>query len=336
MIDRDRLRPSSRTVLVVLAGVMLLAAAFGIVRVVDVHYLPNAGQPPVDVDGDPSEAVVDATQHFETTSFRAETTVEIVDVTTLNASGGAGDRPPSTAIPPDGVVANYSRTLDYRHRRVSFEVCQFSDPVKNESLRLVRFNRPGLPGLLEAVTLSDGDIDWAPVCGRAYLSDVWVFVGTRTGTTGDYDFGLASGKPENAVFREYARQFSPSFLDPDQPWQVRSRTADNVTFVLTDPAEYYEARRLSHFVNVQRLYDASRVAVTINRETGHVVRVVDHRVVTVRDEKLADDYEEPNQVLEQRVHYRIVTEFTYGATTGPPAGTPRQRLEQWIADLLRY
>ncbi|QLD88734.1 hypothetical protein HWV07_06660 [Natronomonas salina] len=125
-------------------------------------------------------------------------------------------------------------------------------------------------------------------------------------------------------------------LSPDVNWTLAQETDETVTYEIAGREAYAKVPPIL----VRPTEDCS-ITATIDRETGRLLELDDHRAVEPPPEALQFE-DRSNDDAERRYEYRIVTEFDrYGtATAREPKGVPRPstrgRLEELWANLRTY
>lgn len=315
-----------RLVLVAVVLVLLVGVAVVGVRIADQRVMLDRGEPAVDTDGDPEAMVVDAAHRFHTTDFTAERTTTVRDVETTNSTHDLPADPEST-LPDDGVVLDQDLTVHHETRQV--RVDYRTDHEWHVDDTLVHVGPPGgsVWWLMEVLLRPSAD-----TAGEAtlYADDAGIVLDAPR-----YADPVREPADDGITYEETYDDVVYQFHDPRQPWEVADRADGTVVLELTDPDDYYDAVRMSPLERHVEIHDESAVRVHVDEDSGYVTRVEEDRVVTQEDSdriRGEDDHE-----LEQRVHYRIVTEYEYGVDPpSPPADAPNRSWEEWLLDVLRY
>ncbi|SDQ48622.1 hypothetical protein [Natronobacterium texcoconense] len=319
-LDRRRL------VLVAVVLVLLVGVAIVGVRLADQRVMLDRGEPAVDTDGDPEAMVVDAAQRFHTTEFTAERTTTVRDVETTNSTHELPADPEST-LPDDGVVLDQELTVHHETRQV--RVDYRTDHERNVDDTLVHVGPPGGSFWELMELLLGAGLD---TTGEAtlYADDAGIVVDGPL-----YTDPVREAADDGITYEENYDDVVYQFHDPRQPWEVTDRADGAVVLELTDPDDYYDAVRMSPLERHVEIHDESAVRVHIDEDSGYITTVEEDRVVTQEDAdriRGEDDHE-----LEQRIHYRIVTEYEYGVDSpSPPADAPSRSWAEWLLDLVRY
>lgn len=315
-----------RLTLITLVGLVLIGAAVVGVRVADQRVMLDRGDPLVDTDGDPEEIVVDAAQRFHTTDFTAERTTTVRNVETTNSTHGL-PADPESSLPDDGVVLEQELTVHHETQQFRADYRTQHDRFVDD--RLVHVGPPGgsIWWAMEFLLRPSGEGTGA---ATMYADDASIVVDQAWRDEPRRE-PADDGVPYEDAYDDLVYQFH----DPRQPWTVADRTEERVVLELIDPDDYYDAVRMSSLETHREIHDESRVRIHVDAESGYITRIEEDRVVTQADTDSTgrdDDHE-----LEQRVHYRIVTEYEYGVDEpSPPAGTPSRSWEEWWLDVLRY
>lgn len=116
-------------------------------------------------------------------------------------------------------------------------------------------------------------------------------------------------------------------------WSVVSENASTVVLGIDAHEEYYETRQTFYARDV---HEGSSIRVVVDKESGRVTRMVEHRVATyeVTVERADGEYED----VERTRHYVVVTEFSeYGTVdVERPEGVGSPTLPELWRDLLHY
>jgi hypothetical protein len=296
-----------RTLVVASVVVLLVSASVvGYVRIADVHGPPAEHR--ISPDAEPGEMIATANEAFQHVDHRT--------VTRVHLKNGSERRP----------VFAYEYLYDYTDRQYLAKAVLQVPPSNRWKRSFTPYSSP-----MAAVPLERYVTD-----GRAELGDGW----SRSEPIGQYEF---RSDPEDCcpTLRQpsestWKRAFVGNvFLAgaSDADWSVVRENESTLVLGIDDHEEYYETRPMSL---ARAVHEGSSIRVFVDRESGRVTRMVEHRVATYEVTVETDDggYVE----VERTRHYVVETEFSeYGTLdVERPDGVRSPTLAELWRDFLHY
>ena len=308
-----------RRALAAIGGAAATLAGYGALRVADVRpYEPELGFP----DGSPNERVVAAARRLHAVDHRATVRVTVLD-------DGTDEAPyPST---------RYLWVHEHSRRRHAAVFTTLRAPPGEPA--------PTVGGLYAHLhgSYATGDDRSLPVSSVLHVTD-GTMLADWTVETPDDAGEVPRFDADDAVravnYDGRAPAFGEHVLPHRAEWRETAREdgagdsdGRTVTYLLDDRDGYAKAPPLTYATEV---HEGSRIAATLDAETGLLRRLHDHRVATkrVRDGE--------GGTTTRRFTYRIETTFDrHGEATAPrPDGAPRGALDtrgaELYADLRTY
>jgi len=298
-----------RTLVVASVVVLLVSASVvGYVRIADVHG-PSA-EHRISPDADPGEMIATANEAFQHVDHRT--------VTRVHLQNGSERRP----------VFAYEYLYDYTDRQFFGQRVRFVPPTNRWE---------------DSYTTH-----WFPVAvnpGKYYVTDGRVEIAPswrENASVGSYQFddqqspaalrAATSGAPGDSWPYAYVGNvFLQGASEAD--WSVVREKDSTVVLGIDDHEEYYETRSMWL---AQEVHDGSSIRVFVDRESGRVTRMVEHRVATYEVTVETDDGEYVE--VERTRHYVVETEFSeYGTLdVERPDGVGSPTLAELLRDFLHY
>lgn len=298
-----------RTLVAAYVGVLLVTASVvGYVRIADVHGPPAEHR--ISPDADPGEMIATANEAFQHVDHR--------QVTRVHLQNGSERRP----------VFAYEYLYDYADRQFFAQRVSSVPPT----------HRGG-----DSYTTHWFQLAVTP--GTYYVTDARVEIGPswrEDGSVGRYEFD----DPQSPASTRRVWLSNPKstweyayggnvFLEgaSEADWRVVSENASTLVLGIDDHEEYYETRSMWL---AREVHDGSSIRVFVDKESGRVTRLVEHRVATyeVTIETAEGEYKD----VERTRHYVVVTEFSeYGTldVERPDGAGPPTLAELW-RDFLHY
>ncbi|QLG27231.1 hypothetical protein HUG10_06595 [Halorarum halophilum] len=298
-----------RRALATLGGVATTLAGYGALRVGDVRpYEPELGLP----DGSANERVIAAARRLHAVDHRALIEVSVLD------DGTDGAPYPST---------RYLRVHEHSRRRQAAVFTTLRVPPGEPAP-----TTGGLYAHLHGSYAANSDRP-LPVSSVIHVTDGTVLADWTADTPESAD-----GVPEfdgadtarGANYGGRTLSFGEYVLPHRAEWRETDRedgdSGETITYLLDDRDGYAQVPPLTYAAEV---HEGSRIAATLDVETGLLRSLHDHRVATkrVRDGE--------GGTTTRQFTYRIGTTFDrYGEASAPrPAGAPRGALDTRGAEL---
>ncbi|WP_227132533.1 hypothetical protein [Halorubellus salinus] len=298
-----------RTLVAAYLGVLLVTGSVvGYVRIADVHGPPAEHR--ISPDAEPGQMIATANEAFQHVDHRTVTRVHVQN---------ESERRPLFA---------YEYLYDYSDRQF------FGQRVWTGSYAK-RWERSYTPY-------------WFPLAvlpGKYYVTDGRAEIGANYpegSSLGSREFedpsppfrggAFSASSPDNVwEFAYGGNVFLQGASDAD--WRVVSENASTLVLGIDDHEEYYETRQMFYARDV---HEGSSIRVFVDKESGRVTRMVEHRVATyeVTVETADGEYED----VERTRHYVVVTEFSEYGTVDleRPEGVGPPTLKELWRDFFYY
>ncbi|ELZ45351.1 hypothetical protein C464_12725 [Halorubrum coriense DSM 10284] len=292
------------------------AAGYGGVRVADIRPY----DPPLPTGDSPRERIIAAAKHRSAADHRATTRTRVLD-------DGTGDAPYD--------LDAYRRRYQHSRRRYLHALTTYRGPLRDAGID--GFHQEMLPHPDLWAALHYGRVfrnpETLPSTTVTYVTDGRVVHDTDAPAPAGSTVRVSDARADVIAPNDYPTELAPvAFVRPHRTdWKTSEESAETVTYRVSGPDAYAQVVPFRHGTRDVELGDC-RIEVTLDRDTGRLRQITDHRVLTL-------DREDGS---ERSLTYRIETDFDRYEETAvrPPVGDIEQdfstRLRGFLFDLLTY